>query len=393
MRCLLLTLAVANVCSLAAQDRPALGRTGADWFPLGTGAKWTYARTDQTGARSEILVTCRGEAKAGRTEAFELGTRTEESGSYEYWRVDDAGVWRHAGLGDGVMPGLTAEAGARWLACPIGLETSWSWKQRLEPALTRLVGNEFDARELAPYRAELRDLGAEVVVPAGTFRAACVQIDVQPDPGGAGQRVLIWFASGVGPVKRETYNLDANAAVLIERDELKAFTPAPAATAGPLQLAQAFVQAHADLWSQPPELELLAFAPGNVAVVNRFVRARAETGPRLLRVAEGVVVPFDLEVGADVQAYFEAESVTAAANRLPQHMEMNQFSRLYFALRASLDGPGVPVPTMRSSRSSSSGGPDGMVRSGTFTASNGDELEMVFRNGKLEKIAFKRKEK
>lgn len=379
------------------QDRPAPdrrvpGRTGGDYFPLQVGSVWIYTRTDPTGARSEVEVTCRGEARSGRVTAFELGARAETGGRYEYWRVDDAGVWRHTGYSNGDMPGLVADTAARYLACPLGLETVWSWKQRLAPALAQLMGREFDAREPAPHRAQILDTGAEVEVPAGTFRTVCVQIDMQPDPGGFGQRVVMWFAPGVGPVRRETFNLDANTQSIIERDELRKFTPGPEVPPDPLEVARAFVQAHGELWPVgEPGLELVALSLGNSAMVSRFVRVVAKEGPQVLRVGLDGVAPFDLDSVSDVQAFFVAESVVAAADHTPQHLELNQFSRTYFSLRAVLNGEKADAVSTRSSRSSSSSGPGGTVRSGTFTSSRGEQLDLAFTNGKLEKLEYRPK--
>lgn len=126
-------------------------------------------------------------------------------------------------------------------------------------------------------------------------------------------------------------------------------------------------------------------------MVSRFVRVLAKDGPQVLRVGFDGVASFDLDSVPDVQAFFVAESVVAAADHTPQHLELNQFSRTYFSLRAVLKGEKADAVSTRSSRSSSTSGPNGTARSGTFTSSRGEQLDLAFTNGKLEKLEYRPK--
>lgn len=381
-----LGLALALGAAGAAQDRRVLPQSGDAYFPLRPGAAWKYRRTQAGGVASDLQLTCRGPVAAGNRRAFELVARTDDGVGFEYWNADASGVWEHpnANMGSGAMAaasGMTAGMPARWLPTPVGVETTWEWQAPVRPR------GGTGRWPTAQYRGAIDTFAESIEVPAGAFEAVKVSTWFRWPDSDDGQRTVLWLVPGTGPVRREVYDIEAGQETLRYRDDLTAFTPGPDTGPDLLATATTFVAAHGDLWPEPPVLQVLELPLQESAIVTRFVLATGASGRKLLAVDGETTTIVDLGDIASLRALWASDAIPPAPAAGTGSANLTRFAKLCCMLRRSLaSGKAEPV-RFGMSRTSSSGGPDGFVHTGTFFDGD-DQIAVTVKDGTLQQVKF-----
>ncbi len=180
--------------------------TGADYYPLAVGNRWSYAsKASGEGAPSSKPHTMLVEATDVMLgyDCFLMRTLVPggESGSCRWYSVDRGGTVIDLALGAGnglvlaewnpphvVLPHNAGRVGTVWF---------------VRYNLNRDVGPESSFTVTESYCIVRND--AVVTVPAGTFSGCIeVEIDMPPIDNRPATQTTVWYAPGVGPVKRAT---------------------------------------------------------------------------------------------------------------------------------------------------------------------------------------------
>ena len=204
----------------------AASRRAADYVPLATGGRWTYACASPGGEAvertEEVTMTV---PVGGPGLVYELRTRHGRDGyAYRGYRNDGVYDWRNALLGGLRGVSATAEPDPLLLD-PIAAGRSWT----RDGVLSVQTEGEVDPASLPDMKFKstwtIEALDEQVVVPAGTF--ACVRV-LRTDRGGHwSNETRSWFAAGVGLVQ-STLTSQWNADRTTRTDRLTAFVPGTA---------------------------------------------------------------------------------------------------------------------------------------------------------------------
>jgi hypothetical protein len=284
-------------------SRPADG-SGFSFYPLGTGASWTWRVTDGGGS-----------AAATRTEEVLRPLRRHGVSAFEVRRtvgIDHSCVYLAAsvervveyqrGMFTGGMDPRTPPRIR--LDCPVAVGKSWDWSEAI-----RIRGTAAKPMPVQPtwhHHCEIMALDEPVTVPAGTFRAVKVHrtsrqqrydrtAEQPPDREGT---CTTWFAPGVGIVKEV---LGPGLRVL----ELTAFTPPQAVAPA---LTPAAIARRLDL--DPAQTAALrSLSPDAVGggLQSSFLALDAGDRAELVRVFRDQVARFDATSPADWNRLIEEE--------------------------------------------------------------------------------------
>lgn len=360
---LVLVSAVASLAAaVPAQTARGLGRSGADYFPLHVGAAWDYQRTRPGTAPVTVSVVCRREGSDPRSRYFELRASDGQRTEVRTWRAGDDGVlerlgyayphsiaagdledaWAWAGktTNTEVLGRLTVNTDLCWLTGQPGLQTEWSLERGRSqeaggtPALP-LPGLRYDAR--------VESFADEVTVPAGTYVAIKVVVDVRADDASLHQRVELWLARDVGPVRRVVSAVDARTATVLQSDALTA-SYLPASGPSLIGIAKAFVQANVQTWPDRPDLFVLEDPQLGALLGTRFVLLRTGARHALLAIDRRGARVFDPALTADVQALAMAEGLGVAGAQ--QSRDFGDLARACLMLQAIVVSGKLTVPAV-----------------------------------------------
>ncbi|MEZ5962357.1 MAG: hypothetical protein R3F56_00795 [Planctomycetota bacterium] len=389
MVCVVLGLACAG--GAVAQERRVLPRSGEAYFPLRAGALWKFRRTRAGGVASSVELLCRGRVASGKNEGFELWVTADgdEPGGYEYWRADATGLFEFnvankVGSPASPTPGLLTYVPVRWLPTPVGVETEWTWSSPVRP-------REGSGRwPTAEFRGAVEHFADELVVPAGKFEGVKVSVVFRWPESEEGLRTVMWFVPGVGPVRREVYDLGAAGETLRERDELVEFAPGPTEVADPSQAAARFVAANRALWpGEEPTLRVLEIPPLDSAVASSFVLATAGDDRRVLAVMGDEVTPIDFARIDSLRALWKGE--TRPSTGKSNTGALATFAKLCLLLQQAARGVAVAAPVrFRTTRMTGVGNAAGFTHTGSFATAT-DEVEVVVKDGDLRSVTIKAK--
>ncbi|MBK8096448.1 MAG: hypothetical protein IPK26_05030 [Planctomycetes bacterium] len=234
----LLLLGVASVVAVAFSDRrdstrplqdpqptPRRGdpaQAAAAWWPLQVGHRWQYRET--RGQReTEVEVLARAAAPIDGVETVQLCDVRRDAVEFSFWQVTDQGLMALSTsntLAD-PLPAFVGEP-ALWLRTPVGAETRWRHRFLPPRPLPRGVGGGRSPglADFVDVELELLGVAEEVIVPAGMF--ACVHVRAVAELAEGRREEHVWFARGIGPVRRSCSVGRTPATVR----ELVVFTPA-----------------------------------------------------------------------------------------------------------------------------------------------------------------------
>ena len=183
---------------------PVFGWTGADYYPLAVGNRWSYAsKASGEGAPSSKPHTVLVESTDVMSgyDCFLMRTLVPggESGSCRWYSVDRGGTVVDLALGAGnglvlaewnpphvVLPHNAGRVGTVWF---------------VRYNLNRDVGPDSSFSVTESYRIVRND--ATVSVPAGTFSGCIeVEIDLPAIDNRSATQTTVWYAPGVGLVRR-----------------------------------------------------------------------------------------------------------------------------------------------------------------------------------------------
>jgi len=373
--------------AIPAQTPRVLPRGGQAYFPLRPGSIWKFRRTAAAGVQSAVELSCRGPVVSGKWQAFELVERSEQDVGFEYWHTDDDGVWKHGeGRPRSAMAGMAPRSPLRFLPAPVGIQTSWDTEAMVPPQ----GGN--GAWPTVVHHGTIDTFADAVTVPAGEFVAVKVTLGFSWPESEDGEQTIIWFVPGIGPVQREVYDVAAGRATLRWRDELVTHTAGPEVVPDPLAVAAAFVAAHGDRWPDgPPALAAVDLPVQDAAVVSRFVVVGTQVPRTLLAVRGETAAVVDLADANTLRELWAAEVVAPAPGpRTFAGGDLRRFATLCLQLRAVSAGGALAPVHIRSSRMSTSGGPDGFVQSGSFD-DGAHRVELQVKNGELQGVTVSTK--
>ena len=269
-------------------------QAAAAWWPLQVGHRWQYRET--RGEReTEVEVLARAAAPIDGVETVQLCDVRRDGVEFSFWQVTDQGLWALSTSNtlEDPLPAFVGEP-ALWLRTPVGAETRWQHRFLPPRPLPRGVGGGRSPglADFVDVELELLGVAEEVIVPAGTF--ACVHVRAVAELAEGRREEHVWFARGVGPVRR-SWSVGRTPATV---RELVVFTPAaPVPSLAQILAATVGDEAGRARWLPMPVDEDAVWTTRS-----RLALLRDGDRSRWYRVLGAKVVPFDPTALADWQA-------------------------------------------------------------------------------------------